>query len=265
MINLNKKGVIILTHYRSGGTLLRTLFDKLIPNSDNVGEIDFVEGSYDYDTTVDFKKVLKETFESSDPIGSCKYKIIQLNNPSVISYLSSIDYFSYLHKHFSIIHLERKDIKKSLLSLPLWEEKIQFKKKHKTLTEKELKTNFHNHLLSNKISYKNIYTGIHFPFPDNENYRNYLDYQLMLLTNRLHLNRYLRDKYNLFSLSYEDFENDFKEPFYKLLSSVEPDREKITSQIRYLLKHGKVKYENEDYLNYFDDKVKQVFKYWDLL
>jgi hypothetical protein len=265
MINLKKRGVIILTHYRSGGTLLRTLLDKLIPNSETVGEIDFVEGSYDNDTTVDYKKVLKETFESVDLIGSHKYKIIQLNNPLVISYLCAIEYFSYLQKHFSIIHLERKDIKKSLLSLPLWEEKIQFEKKHKTLTEEELKIKFHNYLLRNKISYQNIYTGIHFAFPNNENHRNYLDYQLMLLTNRLHLNRYLRDKYNLFSLTYEDFENDFKEPIYKLLSSVEPDREKINSHIRYFQKHGKVKYENEDYLNYFDDKVKQVFKYWDLL
>ena len=265
MIDLKKRGVIILTHYRSGGTLLRTLLEKFIPNCDTVGEIDFVEGSYDNDTTVDYKKVLKETFESVDLTGSHKYKIIQLNNPLVISYLSAIEYFSYLHKHFSIIHLEREDIKKSLLSLPLWEEKIQFEKKHKTLTEEELKIKFHNYLLRNKISYQNIYTGLHFAFPDNENYRNYLDYQLMLLTNRLHLNRYLRDKYNLFSLSYEDFENDFKEPFYKLLSSVEPNREKIYSHIRYLQKHGKIKYESEEYLNYFDDKVKQVFKYWDLL
>jgi|14BtaG_2_1085337.scaffolds.fasta_scaffold27160_2 hypothetical protein len=260
MIDLKKRGVIILTHYRSGGTLLRTLLEKFIPNNELIGEIDFIDGSYNNDTTVDYKKRLKETFSKTS-----KYKIIQLNNPLVISYLSAIDYFSYLDKHFSIIHLERTDIKKALLSLPLWEEKIEFENKYKELTKEELKIKFHNHLLSNKINYEKIYTGIHFSSPNNSNYRNYLDYQLMLLTNRLHLNRYLRDKYNLFSLTYEDFEYELKEPIFKLLSSQESNTDKISDHIRYLQKHGKQQYVNSNYLDYFDDKVKEVFEYWNIL
>jgi hypothetical protein len=262
MISFNKKGVIILTHYRSGGTLLRALIEKYIPGINNIGEIDFVEGTYDNDTKVDYKKLIKTVFEESKPK---ELKLIQLNNPLVISYLSAIDYFSYLNKNYHVIHLERKDIKKALLSLPLWEEKIKFIKKHKELTKKDSKIKFHNYLLSNKISYENIYTGIHFDTPNNENYRNYLDYQLMLLTNRLHLNRYLQNKYNLFSLTYEDFESEPKEPFYKLFSIIQPNRDKLAAQLHDTQRHGKQQYINTDYLDYFDDKVKKVFEYWNIV
>ena len=262
MIDLKKKGVIILTHYRSGGTLLRTLIEDYIPGINNIGEIDFVEGSYNNDTKVDYKKLIKTVFEESKPN---ELKLIQLNNPLVISYLSGIDYFSYLNKNYHIIHLERKGIKNALLSLPLWEEKFKFRKEHKELTKEELEIKFHNYLLSNKISYKKIYTGIHFTTPRNNNYRNYLDYQLMLLTNRLHLNRYLQNKYNLFSLTYEDFETEPKESFYKLFSTIQPNRDELTAQLHFHQKHGKQQYINTDYLDYFDDKVKKVFEYWNIL
>jgi hypothetical protein len=262
MISLNKKGVIILTHYRSGGTLLRSLIKDYIPDITNIGEIDFVEGTYDNDTKVDYKKFIKTVFEESKPN---ELKLIQLNNPLAISYLSGIDYFSYLNKNYHIIHLERKDIKKALLSLPLAEEKINFRKKHKDLSKEDLQKKFHDYLLLNKIPYTNIYTGIHFDTPNNENYRNYLDYQLMLLTNRLHLNRYLQNKYNLFSLTYEDFESEPKEPFYKLFSIIQPNRDKLATQLRFHQRHGKQQYINTDYLDYFDDKVKKVFEYWNIL
>lgn len=264
MIDLNKKGVILLTHYRSGGTLLRSLIKDYIPDINNIGEIDFVEGTYDNDTKVDYKKLIKTVFEGANLINN-ELKLIQLNNPLVISYLSAIDYFSYLNKNYHIIHLERKNVKKALLSLPLAEEKIHFKKKHKDLNKEDLKIKFHNYLLSNKISYKNIYTGIHFDTPNNENYRNYLDYQLMLLTNRLHLNRYLQNKYNLFSLTYEDFEFEPKEPFFKLFSIIQPNRDQLTAQLHYHQKHGKQQYINTNYIDYFDDRVKRVFDYWNIL
>ena len=114
-----KKGIIILTHYRAGGTLLKQVLDSIFGfelkyKTEEVGEIDLIEGSYDFDTKVDYDRLLKEKFETFDK----GYKIILLNNPLLISYLSAIDYFSYLNDNFYIIHLERKDIKNQFYLYP---------------------------------------------------------------------------------------------------------------------------------------------------
>lgn len=264
MIDLSKRGTIILTHYRSGGTLLRNILCQLEvyfnTSFNNFGELDFNEDSYVNDTTVDYKNKIKEVFE--DPIE--QYQIIQLNNPLVISYLSSIEYFSYLNDNYIIIHLERDNVKKSLLSLPLWERLID-----KNLYSipvprpKHLMENFHQELLQNPIPYGEIYTGYHFDHPSVHNYRNYLDFQLMLVTNRLHLNRYLKEKYNLISLQYEDYEFFPNKTFIEFFTKIN-----ITeAEIKKIHKHcnkQKIEYISEDYLIYFDKYTKEVFNYWDL-
>lgn len=266
MIDLNKKGVIILTHYRAGGTLLRQIIERTLHhiqgiNTEEIGEIDFIEGSYENDTKVDYSALLKTTFETFDN----GYKVIQLNNPLVISYLFAINYFTYLDKNFSVIHLERKNYKKSLLSLPLWEYYLNFKTENNLVNSDSTMEMFEKHCIDNPIGYEDIYTGIHFAAPNAYNYRNYLDYQLMLQTNRLHLNRYIKTKYNLFSIKYEDFEADPTQKFFNLFSNLynkDFTKEILNQNLKELKKTGKLNYKNDNYIDYFDCKVKEVFKYW---
>lgn len=260
----DKKGIIILTHYRSGGTLLKQVLDNILGfalkyKTEEVGEIDLIEGSYDFDTKVDYNRLLKEKFETFDK----GYKIILLNNPLLISYLSAIDYFSYLNDNFYIVHLERQDIKKSILSLPLWEYKLEYLKSSAGKASKNVLDDFHNFCLKNPIHYSHVYTGIHFSTPNLSNYRNYLDYQLMLLTNRVHLNRYLQQKYNFLSIDYSDYENDPNENFFNIFKPFDIDKEQISIAVK-RLKKRKIQYKSDDYIIYFDNKTKEVFNYWNL-
>lgn len=265
MLDTNKKGIIILTHYRSGGTLLRAILEVVFRahleffNIEDTGEIDFIDGSYDYDTKVNYKKHIEKTFFYTEN----KFKIIQLNNPLVISFLANSNYFAEINSTFNIIHLERNNISKSILSLPLVERFYPFKKQNQSLKQDQLMKSFHEHLLKNPIDYSEVYTGIHFATPNLENYRNYLDYQLMLLTNRVHINRYISSKYNLFSLKYEDYEYELKENFFKLFKGLNIENQDIEEIVKNKQQH-KINYLSNNYIEYFDDKTKEVFEYWNL-
>ena len=263
MVNLNKKGIIILSHYRSGGTLLRQFLEWLTThhfkmNTDEIGEIDMIEGSYNDDTRVDYKKLIKENFESFDK----GFKIIQLNNPLLITYLYSRKYFNFLAENYEIIHLERKDLKKSILSLPLWEHKLKYSRLHSDKSDEEIIKDFHDFCLRRPIHYENIYSGIHFDHPNSLNYRNYLDFQLMLFFNTVHINEFVSKQFMLERVYYEDFENKPNKNFLSLFSNLISEDEAKNHLQR--LKKMKIQYFSSDYLQYFDNKVKEVFEYWGL-
>ena len=262
MINFNKKGTVILTYYRAGGTLLRDMLVEIASyytQVDNYGEIDFIEGSYDFDTTVNYKHKIKNVFESFNQ----GYKIIQLNNPLVISYLFSINYFPKILENFEIIHLERKDFKKSLLSLPLWEELINEGLYDIEHMNKENMLKFHKKLILNPIDHTRIYSGIHFDSPKDENYRNFLDFQIMLFFNKVYFNRNIKNSFNFKTIFYEDFENELSSEFLELFNLAKIDKTLILKAFKDWSKM-KIPYVSQDYLVYFTKEVKEVFNYWDL-
>ena len=85
----------------------------------------------------------------------------------------------------------------------------------------------------------------------------------MLLTNRVHLNRYLQKKYNFPSIDYSDYENDPNEDFFNIFKPFDITKELIYSAVK-RLKKLKIQYKSDDYIIYFDNKTKEVFKYWGL-
>jgi len=263
MINLNKKGTVILTHYRSGGTQLRSILHGVLEYIyevpiDDTWELNFDDQDYGFD----YNKYLTEIF-CKEPNG---YQTIQLNNPMVSSYIESTDWMEKIIKDYEVIVLERTDIKKALLSLPLWEKFI--KEGYYDLgpdgwTSGNMNI-FHNTLKKDPIRYTEIYQGIHFEFNDWKNYRKYLDFQLMLFLNRIRSNRYIASKYSLPVIYYSEYEFETTDKFihrFKLKDG--SDKSRLRGMIDTTRKH-KIPYIEQDYLEYFDDKTKQVFKYWQL-
>ena len=117
IIDKSKKGTIILSHYRSGGTQLKSIILSAIGDQfphNYIGEINFDETQNN----------LTEQFESQILHEDGIYDIILLNNPVVISFLYSTNWFEKLKKEYNIIMLERKNKENVLLSLPLWQHLI---------------------------------------------------------------------------------------------------------------------------------------------
>ena len=122
MINLyekSKKGTIIISHYRSGGTqLLASLEDVL-----GTAEIE-----HENKKELNFDTLSGESFlTQSDRLletKSKKYNIILLNNPLVVCNWHNRGLFEELKRDYVLVVRERKDKIKSLLSLVVWEELI---------------------------------------------------------------------------------------------------------------------------------------------
>ena len=85
----NKKGTIILSHYRSGGTQLKLTITRCL-NANDMGELDF-----DLETTD-----LKKDFYSK--LSEDSYSVTLINNPIVISWINNNkDVLKYLEKNFT--------------------------------------------------------------------------------------------------------------------------------------------------------------------
>ena len=109
LYNKNKKGTIILSHYRSGGTQLKLILSAIL-KADDLSELDFDLNQTD----------LREEFNSK--LSNDNYSVILVNNPITISWINNNqDIFEYLQENFHIVGLKRKDKVKCLLSLGLWE------------------------------------------------------------------------------------------------------------------------------------------------
>ena len=93
IIDKNKKGTIILSHYRSGGTQLKSIILNVIGDEfshNYIGEINFDETQNN----------LIEQFESQMLHEDGIYDIILLNNPVVISFLYSTNRFEKLKEEY---------------------------------------------------------------------------------------------------------------------------------------------------------------------
>ena len=108
--NPNKKGTIILSHYRSGGTQLReTLWLS-------IGE-KYTTNLSEYNPKVDGD--ICEYLESAE-----KYRLLLINDSEVITELNNMGTFDKLKEDYIIVVLERKNKVNCLLSMALWEKLI---------------------------------------------------------------------------------------------------------------------------------------------
>ena len=264
LVDLNTHGTIILSTYRSGGTQLKGFLVDIIGYLDgqveDAGEIDF---NLD---TFNFAEELRNYFENKCTGKKC---VILLNNPFVISYLYLTGYLNVLSKDFKIIHLERKDWKKSLLSLAVWEEFIGeglYNLGAKQWTE-EVMTNFHNKLVSNPIPNYNIYLGNHIEFDQKFGPEKYLNTIIHFHLAQVRSLRTIANELGCTSLYYEEYEeyNDkFFDRYIKLILDTYSTPADIRKKVKQAIKtrYRKIPYISENFIEYYDDITKKAFSQW---
>jgi hypothetical protein len=253
LIDTTKKGTIILSHYRSGGTqlksiLLSSLDIKSIP-SNYIGEIDFDETRDDF----------KEQFQTQILHTNDVYDVILLNNPVVIAFLYNNNYFEKLKQDYNIIMLERKNKVNVLLSLVLW----QYLIKEGLFQSFELQTpeamkSFHEKMLLNKIPATQIYLGTHVPIL-NISSKEWMNAILRFFTYEIHLLHNIQKEYELEHVYYEEYElsmTQFKNKHFKDM----PDS--FLNSLNDT--HQKIPYYSTNYIDYYEPLVGEMLKLWNI-
>ena len=190
----SKKGLIILSHYRSGGTQFRRMvvggleeYNILNKQIEDFGEVNFE----DYDNK---PETITDAFFKLD---SNKFRVIQLNNALVLAYMLANDTFDKILDNFDLVNVMRKDKTKCLLSLPLWEKFIQSGlNDSNTLWTKENMLDFHNKLLAEPIEWNTIYNGVYHENLQTDKPSEYLDKKIIFFLNSLSTLRHISKKYN---------------------------------------------------------------------
>jgi hypothetical protein len=254
----SKKGLIILSHYRSGGTQFRRMVVGGLEESnilnkqiEDFGEVNFE----DYD---DKPETIIDAFFKLD---SNKFRVIQLNNALVLAYMLANGIFDKILDNFDLVTVMRKDKTKCLLSLPLWEKFIQSGlNDSNTLWTKENMLDFHNKLLAKPIEWNTIYNGVYHENLHTDKPSEYLDKKILFFINSLSTLRHISKKYNSKIIFYEDYEfnknyivENYFLSFFGLFNI-----QKIVNDT-YL---WKIPYISNNYIDYFDSHVKKAFKEW---
>lgn len=249
--DLNKKGTIILSHYRAGGSQLRTTIVNVLKHEYKINCDDLKELDFDIDT-LDFKKTLEKKLSHKN------YGVLLLNNPIAIAWLHQRGYFDTLINDYHFISLSRKDKVKSMLSLPLWVELIKRDLYHSgddNVAENMLK--FHNDLLETPIRWQEIHLGYFTIYENGEKPIYQLNHTIRHLLDEFHRVDSLSKQLKISILYYEDFEFN-----KKYLTQFFKNTNTLQSRINNIYK--KIPYVSDDYRIYYDDIVKETLKVWGL-
>ena len=253
-INTDKKGTIILTHYRSGGTQLRHIIHSFL-NVNNIATDNYGEVPLELEDANFYDEMFNLFFNYYEK----EYRIIQLNNPLLISFLYQCSLYSKLEENYHIIYLEREDHSKSLLSLPLWEKFI--KDGYNDLDEWDANSMnaFHKKYIDNPIKYTELYTGLHSQYNPISPV-SYTNYILMTYVNILAKNRLIANNLKLDFFKYEDYE-EYNEDFF--VTNFETNDTQFLKEVQdsYL---QKIPYVSSNYAIYFDQTVKDALSNWKL-
>ena len=254
LINTNKKGTIVLSHYRSGGTQLKTTIKRALELS-NIDFIDLDEINLNIENGVSFDKQLKDLFTSD------KYSLILLNNPLTINYIYTKEMFKQLSEDFVIVGLKRKDKLKTLLSLGVWEELIHQGLYHRTdVTESEM-VEFHNNLLENKLPYHTIHLGWEndiFATDESHSPRFYLNYVMKMCFDECRLLDNIISEFNIPTIYYEDYEYNASY-LKKFFSNLKIDTGFISGS------NLKIPYHSRKFEQYYEPFVIDILKDWGLI
>lgn len=253
LIDLKKEGTVILTHYRSGGTQLRSMIDTLLDclkvKFTNIGELDF-----DTFSDVEFFEQIDVLFSKTN-----EYKLIQLNNPLVIAFLQSNDKLKEITKRYHVVHLERENKRKCLLSLGVWEEFIHLGlfTDNKKWTLKAMK-DFDQKMIDKKLDHRHISLGFHHNMSINPK-ELYLANTLMYFTQILELTKSIKLRYNLVSVIYEEYE-EFNLSFFNKYFG-EYNNKDLKHRILSSYNH-KIPYYNPNFSVYFSKYVNNLLDQW---
>ena len=252
LFDTNKKGTIILSHYRAGGSQLRTAIHNILVKEYKVKCDDLKELEFNIDK-LGFKEVLEEKLSHEN------YGVLLVNNPITIVWLYQQGYFNTLKKDYHFISLSRKDKVKSMLSLPLWVELIKRDLYHSD--DDNVKDNmikFHNDLLETPIRWQEIHLGYFTIYEDGDKPIYQLNHIIRHLLDEFHRVDSISKELNIPILYYEDYEfdKDYLLQFF--------DRE--TESLKNILNdtYQKIPYVSDDYRIYYEDTVREVLDIWGL-
>jgi len=257
MIQLHKKGVIILSTYRSGGTQLLNILDMFCSDRglsyENTGEVDV-----DIDTQTVRKSSIDQILHNYT---EGKFKLILLNNPVVIHDLYVSDTFDRILEEYEVIYLYRKDREKCLLSLGLWERFIKAGLfASSDLWTEENMLEFHNQLIKDPIPFPEVTLGSVDSMYKNKGSLTTLNSKLMQFSSNLTMNKLIADKYKLITLTYEEYESNPETLFSKYFLDT-TDRFKDAVKRSY---KDKIPYVSSRYRDYYDYTTKRALDDWQI-
>mgnify|MGYP003108732308 CR=1 FL=1 len=259
LVNKNKKGTIILSHYRSGGTQMSHIVERIAEHHFNLKPINLGEVNFDNDNNLldQVRSFLTKDYNK-------KYQVILLNNPNVITFLNKIKFFDKLVKDYNIFYLNRKNKVQTLLSLPLWEAFIStglYDTSKKWTKDNMIK--FHNNLLVNPIPWNHISLGdkndCFKPNVEDKNKHTWLNWIIKELYLQQSLNRLIKLEHKLPEYFYEDYEDSVVNFAKKNVKGIEESTLKYLKQTK-----KKIPYISGDYSVYFDEAIIKVIKEWQL-
>ena len=252
LYNKNKKGTIILSHYRSGGTQLKLIISNILDAEGSTRDSDFGEIDFDLHSVIS-----KKDFYSK--LKSERYGVTLINNPIVISWINNNeDVFEYLKENFHIFGLKRKDKLKCLLSLGVWERFILagLYESYDRWTDKNLKQ-FHEDTLNDLLKPKEVGIGYKSIAENSDNtHHSHLNQVVKIYLDELNVLETLCNKFKVDTINYEDYEHN-----KSFLVDYFPKTKRNATIIKDTYK-GKIPYVTSDYLDYYEDSVREILKSW---
>lgn len=238
---LKYNGVVVFSHYRAGGTYIKNVLTDVYEAKEYGVEFDI--------------DILNPEDSFNSHFKTDLFKIYLVNNPISISWIlqNKID---YIFDNFKVIMTYRENYLKSLLSLSLWEKFIKYGlfDDDSKWTDENMKK-FHDDLILEPISYNQIYTGIHLNVSDST-HEEYLYNILTIQTSFYNQLMYIKNKFKIKSIEYEKLrDSDYVFNFISK-NLVKTEKDIMERNKKY------IPYISNQYLDYFDDVTKKVFKQW---
>ena len=266
LFDSSKKGTIIFSHYRSGGTQLKLIIRNVLNDFYKVNCKDGGELEFDFDK-IDFKNEFerkinfqwwKNNFDHLQ-FTDDNYGVLLINNPFSIQWIrNNHEQLNYIKENYHVIGVSRRDIIKSMLSLPLWVRFIEtglFESQLSWTDEAMLK--FHNDTIDNPIDYAQIHLGYFSIFENvSKEPQNHLHQMIRHLLDEFTILKLFCQELNCDLLNYEDYE--FNKEF---LLDYLPKEKDIHRVVKDTYK-GKIPYVSNDYSVYYDKVVRDIIKSW---
>jgi hypothetical protein len=253
-LDYSKKGIIILSHYRSGGTQLLSILSMILEDINiehhNCGEIEIQGDSLNFIDTINDR-----FFNRSDD----KFSLHLLNSPLSIHQLYYSGGFKKLNEQYEIINLERNDKINSLLSLALWERFIATGLfADSSLWTPENMLDFHTSLIQSPIPFTEITLGMSDVLYDKNQIYRMVNDKLQSFNTLICLLCKIKEEFILPNLTYEEYEHDPSAIYRKYFPFVS---EKCKLAIDNTYK-GKIPYPSKNYIEYYDSQTAKALKLW---
>lgn len=255
-IDYNKKGIIILTTYRSGGTQLSRFLNHMVEHHfDYKSELYSDEGEFkgDLHQTMNILDIARKRLWEEDG----KFKVFLLNNPIAILKLHQNYEFGKISQHYNMVHLTRLNMANGLLSLGLWERLIDAGLFTLPDVDPVKMKNFHDSLIKEPLSYTDFTLGYGTIEGQSDSLAS-VNTKLMRFVYQLQINKAIAHLYNLPHFFYEEYETDSTDFVEKHF----PDTgERVRRYIRETYSY-KIPYPSDDYRVYYKDDIVQLMEEW---